>query len=65
MAMALARAASAPERAAGPGQDLCDVYCSGARLRLAGHWNELATESEPAYAAVCDRVMSSGAGRLG
>jgi alkylation response protein AidB-like acyl-CoA dehydrogenase len=33
-------------------QELSDVYCTGARHRLAGYWRELSTGAEPDYAKI-------------
>jgi alkylation response protein AidB-like acyl-CoA dehydrogenase len=54
-ALVLSRAATEGQS---EGQELADVYCSAARLRLAGHWLAAEETDAPDHAAVTARWMS-------
>ncbi|MFJ8637335.1 acyl-CoA dehydrogenase family protein [Streptomyces sp. NPDC093568] len=40
------------------GQELADVHCTAAGIRISAHWTELASEREPDYAAVSAGLLT-------
>jgi hypothetical protein len=60
MSVTLSRSARLASCGHGEVQDLADVYCAGARHRLADWWRQLSDDSQPDYARAATAWLRDG-----